>query len=83
MFYNEADCAGFSLVQRFSAASRGSALVKRSKKKKIICIIYIYILSNSLIGPLMEVKDILATTNAKQSTSALKAMGKGTFYANK
>lgn len=53
------------------------------KKKKIICIIYIYILSNSLIGPLMEVKDILATTNAKQSTSALKAMGKGTFYANK
>lgn len=45
--------------------------------------IYIYILSNSLIGPLMEVKDILATTNAKQSTSALKAMGKGTFYANK
>lgn len=58
-------------------------LSKEAKKKKIICIIYIYILSNSLIGPLMEVKDILATTNAKQSTSALKAMGKGTFYANK
>lgn len=34
MFYNEADCAGFSLVQRFSAASRGSALVKKKKLRK-------------------------------------------------
>lgn len=70
MFYNEVDCAGFSLLQRFSVASRGLALVISRKKKN---------LSNGLIGSLMEyVKDILATTNAKQSTSALKS--KGTFH---
>lgn len=46
MFYNEADCAGFSLVQRFSAASRGSALVKKKTEEKKD--------SNSLIGSMME-----------------------------